>query len=456
MGIRCLNCRPNVRPGASNEYRMNAVLRYRFLLTTFAIVAGITRADAAGATKAAPRTAGKTEKKPAIDVLAEGEGKVLRWRFAPGEILELKKFSDQVIKTGAASEKRSVFHRVLLETRAAEPAQGYQLEGTFTTLMRGAASESAFTETERYTASFHMTPAGTFAVPAGQYMPNIRSVPTFSANKDPALTEEAAMEPGTTWEKPGEEVMRFGDLVAVPFNVRYEYRGLENVKSQDGEKNCHKFIANYELNFGDAEQGGPRVFGYVTSIWFWDSAQGIPYYAQEDYNVIIVNEAGIANEFKIKSRSYYRKFQTRTDSEKLSLAEKLREELVTENPQISVRVTDNGVAISLPEVFFDTDSASLSSDAKSILKQIGKPLAAAKSRHIRVRGHTDSTGDEKYNQQLSEKRAEAVADYLIDKADLNPDTISFEGRGARDPIADNSIAEGQTKNRRVEIILLDK
>jgi outer membrane protein OmpA-like peptidoglycan-associated protein len=412
--------------------------------------------DAAGAAKGAARTGGKAEKKPAPDVLAESEGKLLRWHFESGEILELKKFSEQVIKTGATSEKRSVFHRVLLETRAVDAAQGYQLEGTFTTLLRGAGSDSAFTETERHTASFHLTPVGTFTVPAGQYMPNIRSVPTFSDTKDPGLKDEAAMEPGTTWEKPGAEVMRFTDLVTVPFNVRYEYRGLENVKSQDGEKNCHKFIANYELNFGDAELGGPRVFGYVTSIWFWDSAQGIPYYAQEDYNVIIVNEAGIANEFKIKSRSYYRKFQARTDPEKISLAEKLREELVTENPQISVRVTDNGVAISLPDVFFDTDSASLSGDAKSVLKQIGKPLATLKNRHIRVRGHTDSTGDEKYNQQLSEKRAEAVAEYLIDKADLNPDTLSYEGRGARDPIADNSIADGRAKNRRVEIILLDK
>ncbi len=405
-----------------------------------------------GALHAKPRV----EKKPAVDVLAEAEGKVLRWHFNAGEILELKKFSEQVVKTGSASQKRSVFHRVLLESRSAEPAQGYQLEGTFTTLVRGSASDSPFTETERHIASFFLTPAGQFTVPGDQFMPNIRSVPTFSENRDPALKEESGMDPGATWEKPGEEVMRFSKLISVPFNVRYEYRGLENVKSEDGEKNCHKFIANYELNFGDAEQSGPRVFGYVTSVWFWDAAQGIPYYAQEDYNVIIVNEAGLANEFKIKSRSYYRKFQARSDADKLALAEKLQTELVSENPQISVRVTDNGVAISLPEVFFDTDSAKLSGDAKAALKQIVKPLTAAKSRHIRVRGHTDSTGDEKYNQQLSEKRAETVADYLINKGDLNPDTLSYEGRGALDPIADNSIADGRAKNRRVEIILLDK
>ena len=75
---------------------------------------------------------------------------------------------------------------------------------------------------------------------------------------------------------------------------------------------------------------------------------------------------------------------------------------------------------------------------------------------MRVRGHTDSTGDEAYNQQLSEKRAERVAEFLIDSAELNPDGISFDGKGAKDPVAENSTAEGRARNRRVEIILLDR
>lgn len=435
---------------------MKAGTPYRFFPQIFVIAIAVFFSAPTGAAKGAARGVVKPEKKPATDVVAEAEGKVLRWQFNAGEILELKKFSEQVIKTGGASEKRSVFHRVLLENRAVEPAQGYQLEGTFTTLVRGAASESAFTETERHSASFHLTPAGRFSVPVDQYMPNIRSVPTFSELRDPALKEDAAMEPGTTWEKPGEEVMRFTNLVTVPFNVRYEYRGLENVKSEEGEKNCHKFISNYELNFGDSDAAGPRVFGYVTSIWFWDAQQGIPYYAQEEYNVIIVNEQGLANEFKIKSRSYYRKFRARNDAGKVALAERLKENLARDNPQLNVRVTDNGVAISLPDLFFDTDSAKLNKSAKESLEKIAQLLKTTDSKHVRVRGHTDSTGDEIYNQQLSEKRAERVAEFLIDSAELNPDGISYDGKGAKDPVSENSTAEGRARNRRVEIILLDR
>ena len=108
----------------------------------------------------------------------------------------------------------------------------------------------------------------------------------------------------------------------------------------------------------------------MTSIWFWDAQQGIPYYAQEEYNVIIVNEQGLANEFKIKSRSYYRKFRARNDAGKVALAERLKENLEKDNPQLNVRVTDNGVAISLPDLFFDTDSAKLNKRRKSPSKKL--------------------------------------------------------------------------------------
>lgn len=406
--------------------------------------------------RALTRAAGRTDKKPTVDIFAEAKGKVFRWQFKDGDILELKKFSEQVIKSGRQSSQRSVFHRVLLETKATDPAKGYLLEGTFTSLIKNADSKAPYTETERYTAGFYLKPTGIFVVDRDQYMPNIRSVPTFSETRDPALKEEAGMEQGTTWEKPGEEIMKFTNLVTVPFNVRYEYRGLENVKSEEGEKNCHKFISNYELNFGDSDAAGPRVFGYVTSIWFWDAQQGIPYYAQEEYNVIIVNEQGLANEFKIKSRSYYRKFRARNDAGKVALAERLKENLEKDNPQLNVRVTDNGVAISLPDLFFDTDSAKLNKQAKESLEKIAQLLKTTDSKHVRVRGHTDSTGDETYNQQLSEKRAERVAEFLIDSADLNPDGISYDGKGAKDPVAENSTAEGRARNRRVEIILLDR
>ncbi|HRP68350.1 MAG TPA: OmpA family protein, partial [Turneriella sp.] len=362
----------------------------------------------------------------------------------------------QTIKSAGTTSKRTVFHRVLLEAGAPEPTKGFPLEGTFTSLIRDEKLRLAYSESEKYTASFFMKPTGEFIVQQGQYMPNIRSVPTFPENKDPQLVGDANLEIGATWESAGEEVMKFSKLISVPFNVRYEYRGIENIKSEEGEKSCHKFISNYELSYGNDETGKPRVFGYVTAVWFWDAAQGIPYYATEEYNVILVNDEGVANEFKINSRSYYRKFRKRVEENKIELVTNLKEKLTEQNLPLDVRITDNGVAISLPDVFFETDSVELNRAAKKTINQIAENLKQIDFPHIRVRGHTDSVGDEAYNQELSERRAEQVADFLIDGGELNADKISYDGRGSKDPIADNETIEGRAKNRRVEIILLDK
>ena len=69
-----------------------------------------------------------------------------------------------------------------------------------------------------------------------------------------------------------------------------------------------------------------------------------------------------------------------------------------------------------------------------------------------VEGHTDSTGSAEFNQSLSEKRADAVRDYLINQG-LDAGSLSAQGLGTENPVADNNTSEGRQKNRRVEIIV---
>ena len=80
------------------------------------------------------------------------------------------------------------------------------------------------------------------------------------------------------------------------------------------------------------------------------------------------------------------------------------------------------------------------------------PVVVAKPKPVVV-GHTDSTGSAAYNQQLSEKRAEAVKSYLTDK-DVQSDRITTQGAGESQPIANNKTKEGRAQNRRVEIEIL--
>jgi outer membrane protein OmpA-like peptidoglycan-associated protein len=73
---------------------------------------------------------------------------------------------------------------------------------------------------------------------------------------------------------------------------------------------------------------------------------------------------------------------------------------------------------------------------------------------VEIGGHTDSTGSEKVNQKLSEKRALSVKKYVQDKFNIPEDRMMIKGYGSTKPIADNKTREGRSKNRRVEFRVL--
>ena len=102
------------------------------------------------------------------------------------------------------------------------------------------------------------------------------------------------------------------------------------------------------------------------------------------------------------------------------------------------------------DAFFDFDKAVLKPEAKAKLDDlVGKTSAVALEVIIAV-GHTDSVGADGYNQKLSVDRSEAVKAYLVGKG-IEKNRVYTEGKGEKQPVADNKTAEGRAKNRRVEI-----
>jgi OOP family OmpA-OmpF porin len=102
------------------------------------------------------------------------------------------------------------------------------------------------------------------------------------------------------------------------------------------------------------------------------------------------------------------------------------------------------------DAFFDFDKAVLKPEAKAKLDDlVGKTSAVALEVIIAV-GHTDSVGADGYNQKLSVNRSEAVKAYLVGKG-IEKNRVYTEGKGEKQPVADNKTAEGRAKNRRVEI-----
>jgi OOP family OmpA-OmpF porin len=102
------------------------------------------------------------------------------------------------------------------------------------------------------------------------------------------------------------------------------------------------------------------------------------------------------------------------------------------------------------DAFFDFDKSVLKPEGKTKLDDLAAKIKSINLEVIIAVGHTDSTGSDAYNQKLSVARSEAVKAYLVSKG-IEKNRIYTEGKGEKQPIADNKTKEGQAKNRRVEI-----
>jgi len=111
--------------------------------------------------------------------------------------------------------------------------------------------------------------------------------------------------------------------------------------------------------------------------------------------------------------------------------------------------------IELEGVHFDFDKATLRPEAKAILNEAAALLGKHDSVVVEIAGHTDSKGSEEYNQGLSERRANAVRDYLTGKG-VRASRLSARGYGENRPVASNDTDEGRAENRRVEMVILER
>ena len=111
-----------------------------------------------------------------------------------------------------------------------------------------------------------------------------------------------------------------------------------------------------------------------------------------------------------------------------------------------------GIIVTLPSIMFDTGKAALKTSAQSKLQNIASQLKGDETLVITIEGYTDNTGSAAKNLKLSEQRAQAVRDYLVE-AGISGDHVTAIGRGEADPIALNKTSSGRQTNRRVELII---
>jgi outer membrane protein OmpA-like peptidoglycan-associated protein len=104
----------------------------------------------------------------------------------------------------------------------------------------------------------------------------------------------------------------------------------------------------------------------------------------------------------------------------------------------------------LRNIFFDLDKSELKEQSIPELQELAAFLEKNPKVKVEISGHTDNQGEDAYNLELSQRRADAVKEYLTTKAGIEQKRIQTKGYGATNPIAPNETEEGRAKNRRTE------
>jgi len=122
---------------------------------------------------------------------------------------------------------------------------------------------------------------------------------------------------------------------------------------------------------------------------------------------------------------------------------------------IKIRIKNKAIELR-EKVHFETNKAAIKSRSFPILDQVAATLRQyPEIRKLQIQGHTDSQGPDKYNLILSQRRAQAVVNYIVSK-DIDKDRLEAKGYGEREPIANNKTRQGRAMNRRVEMIILER
>lgn len=122
---------------------------------------------------------------------------------------------------------------------------------------------------------------------------------------------------------------------------------------------------------------------------------------------------------------------------------------------IQVTKDARGIILSMSDILFDVNKASLKADLKTSLAKVAGILSVYQQFNVSIEGNTDNTGSEEHNMKLSQQRADNVMKFLVDQG-IDAGRLTAKGLGMSMPIADNKTKEGRQKNRRVDLVIQDK
>jgi len=299
-----------------------------------------------------------------------------------------------------------------------------------------------------YPSEYEQDIRGLMTVDDRYYMPMVRNVPVFPARD---------LKPGDTWVAAGTEVHDFRDNFGIekpfqiPITVHYTFLGERTWK---GER-YPAFSVSYRIFFTTGLVSGKvvprRIVGASDQVIYWDLNHGQAAAYEEQFRTVIYLSNGETWEYSGRAEAEV------VESPPMDKDEMFKDIAadIRDIPDASVRVSDEGIVISLENIQFAPDSAILMGSERSKLDIIAEILMKYPNRDILVGGHTALAGNAAGRLQLSLERAGAVADYLMGKNVRSPERVVIRGYGADIPLADNRTEEGMMRNRRVEITILE-
>ena len=298
------------------------------------------------------------------------------------------------------------------------------------------------------------------------FLPTVRNVPSFPSEK---------IQIGQSWQAEGLEVhdcrelFQMNDALSIPFTATYTYSDTITVNSSENHNNFEKnsksesktlhIIDVYYNFFQDNTSGqyyknsnfaGAR--GYAKQKIYWDTQKNEIDHFQEEFQIKMVDFYGNTYIFNGKSQGEVTEF---TSVNSKANVKKLQETFKNYNlDNVNVSQGEKGLTLSIENIQFEPDSDKLLPSEQKKLQKIGEVLKQFNN-DLLITGHCAERGTESARQALSESRAKSVADFLIKNNIRSEYHIFTQGKGSTQPVASNTTEEGRSRNRRVEITIMD-
>lgn len=308
---------------------------------------------------------------------------------------------------------------------------------------------------------------GEFYNCSSDFLPTVRNIPSFPSQK---------VQLGQSWQAEGLEVhdchelFQMDQALSIPFTATYTYSDTVTVNSADNQNNIieentqnkrktlHIIDVYYDF-FQDNTSGqyyrnstfaGAR--GYAKQKIYWDTQKNEIDHFLEEFQIKIVDFYGNTYVFNGKSQGEVTGF---TSVNSQANVKKLQETFKNYNlDNVNVSQGEKGLTLSIENIQFEPDSDRLLPSEQKKLQKIGEVLKQFNN-DLLITGHCAERGTESARQALSESRAKSVADFLIKNNIRSEYHIFTQGKGSTQPIASNTTEEGRSRNRRVEITIMD-